>query len=315
MNTLNKKNIVSEKNVPTNPSKWQYYVSQAKKKFDVYPSAYANGWASKQYKAAGGGWKTDEGQEPQHVAQGLPQTKEKKQPMIGERFIKYLEDIGLKHAAYTNEAGDVKVIGLNKAQIKDAITNMVVKSEIKNFVEGGLEESEEGDRIQKLNNRIKVLRDKMNSTKSSTQKNLIQQRLKNALQTLTKIKSGLGIKKINNEIGLPAGTGLNLPGGSINGSPSEDDVNKMKDKLGRGESVNEASEPEIISQLKDIINNQQYQSVKDPKSGKKIKVDMQTASVVLNIYNGLSNVNKDNMIKMGLFKMIEVSFKILSRYK
>jgi uncharacterized protein YdcH (DUF465 family) len=62
-----------------------------------------------------------------------------------------------------------------------------------------IQESVEGDRIQKLNDRIKALRDKMNSTKSSTQKNLIQQRLKNALQTLTKIKSGLGIKKINNE--------------------------------------------------------------------------------------------------------------------
>lgn len=62
-----------------------------------------------------------------------------------------------------------------------------------------IHESVEGDRIQKLNDRIKALRDKMNSTKSSTQKNLIQQRLKNALQTLTKIKSGLGIKKINNE--------------------------------------------------------------------------------------------------------------------
>ena len=46
-----------EKNVPTNPSKWAYYKAQAKKKFDVYPSAYANGWAAKQYKAAGGGWK------------------------------------------------------------------------------------------------------------------------------------------------------------------------------------------------------------------------------------------------------------------
>ena len=31
--------------------------AQAKKKFDVYPSAYANGWAAKKYKAAGGGWK------------------------------------------------------------------------------------------------------------------------------------------------------------------------------------------------------------------------------------------------------------------
>ena len=46
-----------EKNTPTNPSKWAYYKSQAKKKFDVYPSAYANAWAAKKYKAAGGGWK------------------------------------------------------------------------------------------------------------------------------------------------------------------------------------------------------------------------------------------------------------------
>jgi hypothetical protein len=49
--------VLMEKNCPTNPSKWNYYKGQAKKKFDVYPSAYANGWASKQYKAAGGGWK------------------------------------------------------------------------------------------------------------------------------------------------------------------------------------------------------------------------------------------------------------------
>ena len=48
---------LEEKNCPTNPSKWSSYKSQAKKKFDVYPSAYANGWASKQYGDAGGGWK------------------------------------------------------------------------------------------------------------------------------------------------------------------------------------------------------------------------------------------------------------------
>lgn len=46
-----------EKNCPTDASKWSYYKGQAKKKFDVYPSAYANGWAAKQYKSAGGGWK------------------------------------------------------------------------------------------------------------------------------------------------------------------------------------------------------------------------------------------------------------------
>ena len=32
--------------------------AQAKAKFDVYPSAYANGWAAKQYKAAGGTWRS-----------------------------------------------------------------------------------------------------------------------------------------------------------------------------------------------------------------------------------------------------------------
>ena len=52
-----KLNLFMEKNVPTDPGKWSYYKAQAKKKFDVYPSAYANGWAAKQYKAAGGGWR------------------------------------------------------------------------------------------------------------------------------------------------------------------------------------------------------------------------------------------------------------------
>lgn len=47
-----------EKNVPTNPQLWARAKSLAKSKFDVYPSAYANGWASKWYKSKGGGWKT-----------------------------------------------------------------------------------------------------------------------------------------------------------------------------------------------------------------------------------------------------------------
>ena len=49
--------LLAEKNVPTNPSLWSKFKAQAKAKFDVYPSAYANGWAAKKYKAAGGSWK------------------------------------------------------------------------------------------------------------------------------------------------------------------------------------------------------------------------------------------------------------------
>ena len=49
---------IDEKNSPTNPSLWSRAKALARSKFDVYPSAYANGWASKWYKSKGGGWKS-----------------------------------------------------------------------------------------------------------------------------------------------------------------------------------------------------------------------------------------------------------------
>jgi hypothetical protein len=49
---------LEEKNEPTNPALWSKAKSLAKQKFDVYPSAYANGWAAKWYKEKGGGWKS-----------------------------------------------------------------------------------------------------------------------------------------------------------------------------------------------------------------------------------------------------------------
>jgi len=42
---------------PTNPELWSRAKSAARSKFDVYPSAYANAWAAKWYKARGGGWR------------------------------------------------------------------------------------------------------------------------------------------------------------------------------------------------------------------------------------------------------------------
>jgi hypothetical protein len=52
-----------------------------------------------------------------------------------------------------------------------------------------------GERIQNLNNRIKGLKDKLSATKSTEQKKLFQNRLKNALQTLSNIKKDYSIKK------------------------------------------------------------------------------------------------------------------------
>ena len=47
-------------NKPNNPALWSRAKSMAKQKFDVYPSAYANGWAAKWYKSKGGTWRKAE---------------------------------------------------------------------------------------------------------------------------------------------------------------------------------------------------------------------------------------------------------------
>ena len=51
------KQFVSEKNKPNDPKKWAAAKAAARAKFDVYPSAYANAWASKKYKSMGGTWR------------------------------------------------------------------------------------------------------------------------------------------------------------------------------------------------------------------------------------------------------------------
>ena len=50
---------LEEKNKPTNPALWSRAKALARSKFDVYPSAYANGWAAKWYKSKGGGWRSE----------------------------------------------------------------------------------------------------------------------------------------------------------------------------------------------------------------------------------------------------------------
>jgi hypothetical protein len=45
------------KNEPVNKKLWSQALAQARKKFDVFPSAYASAWASKWYKERGGKWR------------------------------------------------------------------------------------------------------------------------------------------------------------------------------------------------------------------------------------------------------------------
>ena len=55
---------------PTNPSLWARAKAAARSKFDVYPSAYANGWAARWYKSKGGGWRMSEDTTPNESVVG-----------------------------------------------------------------------------------------------------------------------------------------------------------------------------------------------------------------------------------------------------
>jgi|TARA_Y100000114_G_C11509332_1_gene208229 hypothetical protein len=46
------------KPVPTNPTLYSRVKSEAKRKFDVYPSAYANAWLVRTYKKRGGKYRS-----------------------------------------------------------------------------------------------------------------------------------------------------------------------------------------------------------------------------------------------------------------
>jgi hypothetical protein len=48
----------ASRNVPTNPALYARVKAEAKAKFDVYPSAYANAWLVREYKKRGGGYRT-----------------------------------------------------------------------------------------------------------------------------------------------------------------------------------------------------------------------------------------------------------------
>ena len=99
MESYLREEYLEEKNVPTSPEKWARAKAAAKSKFAVYPSAYANGWASKKYKAMGGGWKSvSEEIDESHVAIAMGKEMDDEGSMIMnqldqmERSIKMLRN-------------------------------------------------------------------------------------------------------------------------------------------------------------------------------------------------------------------------------
>ena len=135
-----KKKAKKKKNVPTNPSLWSECKAWAKRTFDVYPSAYANGAAAKRYKSKGGGWKKASSDVNLRLAQKVEETEttsftfpggepeqtiEKNSQLIYQRAINQI-----KKLIVTNQKDDAHKVysyyfngtDLNTAQ-KQALTN------------------------------------------------------------------------------------------------------------------------------------------------------------------------------------------------
>jgi hypothetical protein len=75
-----------------------------------------------------------------------------------------------------------------------------------------------------------------------------------------------------------------------------------------------SSEPQIISQLRDIVKNKQHQSLKDPKSGKKMKVDLYSANLITQVYDAIkSQSTKEKFLSGGLLGMQNMAFKVTKR--
>jgi len=117
---------IDEKNVPTSPEKWAQAKAQAKAKFDVYPSAYANGWAAKKYKAMGGGWKSVS----EAKKDDLPFTpdKPKKQSVIAGKYgAGYSTARHLARSAMQKQVEKMKKAPIKEESKKAAIVKDIMK--------------------------------------------------------------------------------------------------------------------------------------------------------------------------------------------
>ena len=142
---------LEEKNVPTNPKLWSKYKAMAKSKFDVYPSAYANGWAAKMYKKAGGGWKTvsEETEQIDEVSKSMLARYQQKnetdrEKAVGTQDVKRIEKrvkgdrlAGKKRypAAYKKYSPNdqAKVPATEETELEEKIEDMDMGEVIKDF--------------------------------------------------------------------------------------------------------------------------------------------------------------------------------------
>ena len=73
----------------------------------------------------------------------------------------------------------------------------------------------------------------------------------------------------------------------------------------------EGNEPELIQIARRIVKNSQFEKVKDPVSGKRMALDMFSASAIVKVYDKLSDANKAKLVKQKLPKIVDIVFKLI----
>jgi hypothetical protein len=112
------KEKVEKANVPTNPDLYARVKAEAKAKFDVYPSAYANAWLVREYKKRGGGYRVTK-ENMDKIAEDLVEEEAALADAlitIASRYGKFDEDETGIYAAYDSpEENEVRDIGVKCA--------------------------------------------------------------------------------------------------------------------------------------------------------------------------------------------------------
>jgi hypothetical protein len=115
INVSTDKEKIEKANVPTDPALYARVKAEAKAKFDVYPSAYANAWLVREYKKRGGGYRVTK-ENVEKVAEDLSEEEAALADAlvtIASNYGKFNEDETGIWAGYDSpEENEVKSIGV-----------------------------------------------------------------------------------------------------------------------------------------------------------------------------------------------------------
>lgn len=77
--------------------------------------------------------------------------------------------------------------------------------------------------------------------------------------------------------------------------------------------LNEVKDSKVIVALRDIVDNKQAKQIKDPVTGKRVKVDSFSASAIIQTYNELSDKNKKQFAELSIPKMQKIAMKLVKK--